>query len=330
VELLNSTGSTRLTARTLGEVLLHLAQPESPTRLGQAFLAWRWRERGDKPRLAYLNDLVRLLVKCVHVEEYLWPRLGGVDWLPGQEFGDDQEADALLRAFRQVAQRWHQAAGLPIDQLLLTLSQDLFDEPGDLARGYHFALALRDYSAANPSYRLAHLAEELRRVAQNERRFLGLSAEDTGFEADRFKGKVVVATMHKAKGLEWDRVHLTALNNYDFPSGSELDRYRSEPWYLRDHLSIEAEALGQLEALPADVPSYVEGEPSLQARIDYIGERLRLLYVGITRAKRELILTWNTGKREQDPKQPALAFTVLRTFWEARQAELACDPGGEQ
>jgi DNA helicase-2/ATP-dependent DNA helicase PcrA len=51
--------------------------------------------------------------------------------------------------------------------------------------------------------------------------------------------------------------------------------------------------------------------------LEYIRERLRLLYVGITRARRELIVTWNTGKREADPKQPALAFNVLRTYWEA-------------
>ena len=32
------------------------------------------------------------------------------------------------------------------------------------------------------------------------------------------------------------------------------------------------------------------------ARLDYIRERLRLLYVGITRARKELIITWNTGR----------------------------------
>jgi DNA helicase-2/ATP-dependent DNA helicase PcrA len=122
--------------------------------------------------------------------------------------------------------------------------------------------------------------------------------------------------MHRAKGLEWDRVHLTAVNNYDFPAGSALDRYRSEPWYVRDDLSLEAEALGQLDALRPDGRAYSEGEPSYQARTDYINERLRLLYVGITRAKRELIVTWNTGKYEKEPKQPALAFTELRTYWE--------------
>jgi alkylation response protein AidB-like acyl-CoA dehydrogenase len=77
---------------------------------------------------------------------------------------------------------------------------------------------------------------------------------------------------------------------------------------------------GQLLALRPDGVAYVEGQPSLQARLDYVRERLRLLYVGITRAKRELIVTWNTGKREQEPKEPALAFTVLRTYWEKREA----------
>ena len=63
----------------------------------------------------------------------------------------------------------------------------------------------------------------------------------------------------------------------------------------------------------------MEREASQQARQDYISERLRLLYVGITRAKRELIVTWNTGKSASRPRQPALAFTYLRTYWEQHE-----------
>jgi DNA helicase-2/ATP-dependent DNA helicase PcrA len=319
VELLNSTGPTRDTAGILERILQHLADPDNPKKLGPAFLAWHWRGKADRERYAYLNRLEGRLAKCSQVEDYLWPRLTA-DWLRDSDWSDDPEGLALLTEFRQVVQRWHAAVGLPIDQLLLTLAQDLFDEPADLARAYHFAVVLRDYGEANPRWRLSDLAQELHHVASNERRFVGLATEDTGFDPARYPGQVVVATMHRAKGLEWDRVHLTALNNYDFPSGGALDRYKSERWYVRDDLSLEAEAQGQLQALRPDGAPYAEGQPSLLARLDYIRERLRLLYVGITRAKRELIVTWNTGKREQEPKEPALAFTVLRTHWEQAQA----------
>ncbi|MEK7832961.1 MAG: 3'-5' exonuclease, partial [Acidobacteriota bacterium] len=97
-------------------------------------------------------------------------------------------------------------------------------------------------------------------------------------------------------GLEWDRVYLMSVNNYDFPSADANDQFQSESYFARDNLNLSAEALAQLKALKTDV-SYREGEATEQARIEYCSERLRLLYVGITRARRELIVTWNTGKK---------------------------------
>jgi DNA helicase-2/ATP-dependent DNA helicase PcrA len=99
--------------------------------------------------------------------------------------------------------------------------------------------------------------------------------------------------MHKAKGLEWDRVYLMSVNNYDFPSGALGDTYISEKWFIRDKLNIQAEALAQLDAIfyTDEFQWYQEGEATQKARLDYARERLRLLYVGITRAKKELIVT---------------------------------------
>jgi DNA helicase-2/ATP-dependent DNA helicase PcrA len=50
--------------------------------------------------------------------------------------------------------------------------------------------------------------------------------------------------------------------------------------------------------------------------LDYAAERLRLFYVGITRARRELIITWNTGRAPENtggrpPKGQALPFAAL-------------------
>jgi len=319
VELLNSCSPTRQTAAILADVCRHLADPDDPRRLASAFLAWLWLERQDRERDRELRRVGARLKSCRHIEDYVWPRLG-VDWLLGQEFEEDNER-ALLSLFRRALQRWHGAVFLPIDQLILTLAQDLFREAADLARAYQFAVVLRDIADANPQWRLRQLAEELRVIASNERRFVGVSAEDTGFDPSRYRGRVVVATMHRAKGLEWDRVHLTSVNNYDFPSGGQLDSYRGEPWFIRDHLNVVAETLGQLETLARPQTAYEEGACSRAAREDYIRERLRLLYVGITRAKRELVVTWNTGRRKAEPQQPALAFTALQTYLEQQQVQ---------
>ena len=55
--------------------------------------------------------------------------------------------------------------------------------------------------------------------------------------------------------------------------------------------------------------------PRPASRIDYVKERLRLFYVGITRAKKELIVTWNTGS--QGDATPSLPFAALMGWWEA-------------
>ena len=151
------------------------------------------------------------------------------------------------------------------------------------------------------------------RIARNERKFIGFSEEDTGFDPEQHKGKVVVATIHKAKGLEWDRVYLLSVNNYDFPSLDNYESWISEKWFVRDQLNLEAETLALLKALLQEDEvglNLEEGEASRQARMDYAAERLRLLYVGITRARRELMITWNTGRKGTCfPSTPLLIMT---------------------
>jgi len=117
--------------------------------------------------------------------------------------------------------------------------------------------------------------------------------------------------MHKAKGLEWDRVYLMSVNNYDFPSGSPFDKYIYERYYFRDKLNIGAEALAHLDMLQdsSQFTWYQEGQATLNSRLDYVKERLRLLYVGMTRARQELIITWNSGRHGE--LQPATPLSAL-------------------
>jgi DNA helicase-2/ATP-dependent DNA helicase PcrA len=96
-----------------------------------------------------------------------------------------------------LARRWQQAAILPIDQLILLLAQDLFDNPADLALSHKFAVVLRRIAVENPEYRLPEFVEELAEIARNQRRFLGFDEDTMGFEPP--PGQVTVATIHRAR-----------------------------------------------------------------------------------------------------------------------------------
>jgi len=277
--------------------------------------------RDDPAAEARVAEVARLLRQIARVEDYLWPRADR-DWLAEQNF---EATDPLLYEhlveFRTLVRRWQGTTTLPIDQLILTLAQDLFSAPTDLAIAHKLAVVLRQHADAHPEWRLPELTQELAVIAKNERKFLGFTDEDTGFDPDKHKGEVVVSTIHKAKGLEWDKVYLLSVNDYDFPSALPQDSFISEAWFARDHLNLEAEVLAQLKALceNPDVFIYDEGEATLKARRDYAAERLRLLYVGITRARKALTVTWNTGRR--GTAQPAVPFIALQTWWEEQKSQ---------
>ncbi len=315
-DLLRSSLSTRKAAGALGNLLAYLSAPQSPRKLATVYRVWRREGRSDEDARRQIDRNAERLRKCRQVEDFLWP-VPGRDWLSDLKLAERYPEDLEeLDAFRDWVRSWQDAILLPVDQLVLMLAQELFSEPNELALSHKLALVLRQASQINPSWHLPELTEELAVIAKNERRFIGFSDDDSGFDPDRYPGKVVVATMHKAKGLEWDRVYLMSANNYDFPSGQLGDSYIAEKWFLRDHLNLEAEALSQLDALlqPGEYDWYQEGQASLDARLDYVRERLRLLYVGITRARQELIVTWNSGRKGD--AVPAAGLVELMAFWE--------------
>jgi DNA helicase-2/ATP-dependent DNA helicase PcrA len=342
VEFLSSTSTTRAAAGALSYLLAWLADPQSSAKLARAYKVWRrdWRE--EKELLPLVEGAGDLLRREGAVENFIAPSQAG-DWLAGRGESDPHEAPSPggrergvraetdsqdqapiptildeLQEFRVHARRWLEAVTLPIDQLILTLAREVFSEPADLALAHKLALVLRKAAEDHPDWRLPELNSELAVIAKNERKFIGFSSDDSGFDPTQYRGKVVVTTMHKAKGLEWDRVYLMSVNNYDFPASMPGDSFISEKWFVRGGLNLEAEALAQLDAALAtgEYDWYAEGAATLTARQDYVRERLRLLYVGITRAKRDLIVTWNTGRQGESTQ--SLAFAALAGWGEGR------------
>ncbi|GJQ36838.1 MAG: DNA helicase [Anaerolineaceae bacterium] len=354
IELISSTSETRAAAGSLNMLLSYLADPQSARKLANAYRVYRREVFGSNSNAAkneseedvegrpYIEQIPALLRKIVDVENFIAPQ-NADDWLAGLGESEPEQVIQELSDFRVNVQRWLNAVTLPIDQLVLTLAQDVFSEASDLALAHKLALVLRQVADDHADWRLPELTAELAVIAKNERRFIGFSSDDSGFDPERHRGRVVVTTMHKAKGLEWDRVYLMSVNNYDFPSNMPNDRFISEKWFIRGGLDLAAESLAQLTALasrygdagrvgrspyrdpsPTRPPNdeydwYEEGAATLRSRLDYVKERLRLFYVGITRAKRELIVTWNSGR--QGDATPSLALSELMGWWEGKQVE---------
>ena len=342
IELISSTTETRAAAGALNYLLSYLADPQSASKLANAYRVYRRNIFGsnkivgtglapvqgadgeDSDREArlednrpYIEQIPALLRKMIDVENFIAPHQDN-DWLAALAESEAEQVIQELSTFRVNVQRWLNAVTLPIDQLVLTLAQDVFTEAPDLALAHKLALVLRQAADDHADWRLPELTAELAVIAKNERRFIGFSSDDSGFDPERHRGRVVVTTMHKAKGLEWDRVYLMSINNYDFPSNMPNDRFISERWFVRSGLNLEAEALAQLTALESssEYDWYEEGAATLRSRLDYVKERLRLFYVGITRAKRVLIVTWNSGR--QGDATPSLALSELMGWWEGK------------
>ncbi len=315
VEMLKSSQSTRKTARVIEKILLSLANPSDPKHFAQAFSTFMIMDETRDDEKKSIQLLTSAIRKCRNLEQFFystpgssWRNLINCETLP-------EELTQLVDDFRKKTIRWHQATVLPIDQLVLTITHDLFTTPAELALGHKLALLLEFSAQLHPEYELSDYALELADISGNARKFSGFSDDDTRFDPDQHKGEVFVSTFHKAKGMEWDRVYLLSVNNYDFPSAQPEDIYIGEKWFIRDNFDPNAELLDKLEALAKDDITRLlraPGEATFKARLDYSAERLRLLYVGITRARESLMISWNTGKGEN---HIALPLEALHTIW---------------
>ncbi len=320
LEMLRSSKATRDAAQILADILAFYAHPSAKKNLVNAVLAVAAGQYGKKAAAEHAKEIRRIVNEFDQPEEW-FSSPPALHSKPNAEPGLPATAQ-LFEGALACLNRWQQAVLLPIDQFVMTVAMHLFSEPADLALAYKLALLLGSAANLNPGWHLPEFCHELEEIAGNRFRLYGFSDEDVGFDPDNHKGEAVISTVHKAKGLEWDRVYLLSVNNYDFPSAQNGDSYMSEKWFVRGRLNLEAELIAQLKALARDDAIGLrlpEGQATLEARLDYAAERLRLLYVGITRARRELVITYNSGQRGDC--RAALPLAALREHLEQENAD---------
>jgi DNA helicase-2/ATP-dependent DNA helicase PcrA len=257
------------------------------------------------------------LLKSVHQPERLLFPLDGqdpLDALPAN-IATPEDERAVLR-FAEFLQGLFALRPLPIDDLALALGDELFawgDEihEGDLAIAYQIATLLRRWRDAQPDWRLPELVAELEGVVAGRRSLPISRPADFGYEPQ--PGRITLSTQHGAKGLEWDVVFIIGVDGGWIPGN--LDAY-----FQGDNALFggdpTAEAAAQLRYLMVGDAGLYDGRTATEsAHIDIISERLRLLYVGITRAKRRLILSRSRATRSYNKERDAEPATVLGVLY---------------
>jgi len=350
--LLKTTSQTRKAAQRIERVVEYLAEPTSSTRLARCYVQWRSSQvEADQAKSAQsqsakaksaqaeptgaagedgspgaegeteaakaeIRETSRLVSQAQRPEDYIWPQ--GRSWLSEVEADLTNEQLSRLEAFREKVRYWLELSDLPIGQLVMALGRDFFSDPDRLALVQKFSGLLRRASNYNPEWGLPRLSDELEVIAENERRFEGVGSGETDFDPEDHKGEVIISTMHGAKGLEWDRVHMMGVNDYHFPAAVAGDKFLPEKWFYRDGLNLQAETLAQIDALANGEP-YNEKEATTEARREYARERIRLFYVCVTRAREELMITTNIGRFEDN--RPALIFEEMHKIYDEHIAE---------
>ncbi|MBK8189950.1 MAG: ATP-dependent helicase [Vampirovibrionales bacterium] len=202
--------------------------------------------------------------------------------------------------------------GRRITRLLTRLSDRLFTSPADRSNGYLCALQAESFlqrradeldesmtESLSPLEWVIQGFEALERSPRQRRSFSDL------LNAEAADGFVRVMTLHKAKGQEFDLACMPGLR---------ADKFRVDETD-KTILALEAARLG--EALAPDAAQRL-----LRQKQE---ERARLIYVGLTRARRGLLLSGarltrnRFGRRET--AEPSLAFETL--------SRLICEPDSD-
>ncbi|MDJ0755338.1 MAG: ATP-dependent helicase [Ardenticatenaceae bacterium] len=268
----------------------------------------------------HIERFEAVLRSVVKAEKLLYPQEGRDDILEALPKGVVQAPDLEhIGRFINFLQNIFPLRLLPIDDLIIALSDEVFafDDKNvnetDLAIAYQIANVLRSWYDLHPHWRLPELVNELAEIAEGRRHLSVVSSEESGYDPQ--PGRISLTTQHGAKGLEWDGVFLAGIDGMWIPG--TLDAYfLGVDEYLGGDPAAEMTA--ELKSLMAgDQAHYPHRSATEAAHIEVICERLRLLYVGMTRARRFLQISRSRktrAYRKEYDAEPSTALGVLYQF----------------
>ena len=153
----------------------------------------------------------------------------------------------------------------------------------------------------------------------------GLYAVSSGADsnAPNVEPKVVISTMHKSKGLQYDTVILPGLGTH-----SPADKKEIMMWAEHQNKQGTINLLIAPYKFDKSKSVHYEYLRSLESKRSN-NEKIRLMYVAATRAERKLVLLAKAdiSKKTNEVNKPA-SNTLLATMWSVLESkfDFACDP----
>ncbi len=331
--LLRGSGREREVASVLHAILGLLANPLDTKALVNAHAGlyalreesgWHPAIPGELEDLGHFQTILRSIYRP---ESVLFPEDAEALLTAVPSGVADEEELAQLDSLAAFLGRLFDLRSLPVDDLTLALADEVFgpgrddEEPGDalsassheldLAIAYQIASQLRQWREAQPEWRLPELVAQLELVASGRRNLTLVRTDELGYEPQ--PGRITLTTQHSAKGVEWDAVFLVGVDGFWIPGTLESTFLGVSEFIGGD---AKAEAVAQLEYLMrGEAGLFPERTATESAHIEVISERLRLLYVGITRARRLLRISRSRSTRQYSKDRESAPATVMGVLY---------------
>ncbi|MCL2784252.1 MAG: ATP-dependent helicase [Propionibacteriaceae bacterium] len=191
------------------------------------------------------------------------------------------DIDALTRIHGNLVDRVHQI------QVRIGLDAEIYStQEGAQPYLRQFLDHVAEFSSRNPEAPLAALVAYLK---AEESHGQGL-AKPKQVPSDA----VNLLTIHAAKGLEWDVVYLPGLVEGVFPDTRVTENLLSQPSALPTSLRSDASAVPQILEVTKD--GLADFKDQLKQAVELSEDRLA--YVGVTRAKRRLVVSCHRWRTE--------------------------------
>ena len=197
-----------------------------------------------------------------------------------------------------------------VDKLILFIGDTLLIEKEERAIVDYLGFYVKYLQSENNNINLQQiynlLSDRKNRVFSY---IIEIVSEINGYEP--YPGSITVCNYHKSKGLEWDCVFLLGMTEFNFPDNI-YQKFQCDKWYLKEKYK------NPQANIKAEIDLMLQGEVTKnypkEIKENLIKEKIRLLYVGITRAKEMLILSASAKNSAQDKRNqnPSMYLNILK------------------